>query len=187
MASLGLVGGCTAEPPEPVDPSVAVPEVTSTPSPTPTPTTPPEAVKPVAPEAMSQRGTEGAAAAAEYFLSLYPYVYATGDLTSMKSMIDPECIFCADVVADVTADVAAGLTTVGGTVRVDATRSTQISDEFYSVDLTVETDPSQAIDGTGGVVESFAAGSGTAVMIVLGAPGRWIIRAVELTRTGTGS
>lgn len=185
MASLGLVGGCTTDSPEP--PSVSVPGVTAIPSPTPTPTTPPEAVKPVEPEAMSSPGTEGAAAAAEYFLSLYPYVYATGDLMSMKGMIDPECIFCADVVADVTADIAAGLTTVGGTVRVDASRSTQISDEFYSVDLTVETDPSQAVDGDGGVVESFEAGSGTAVMIVLGAPGRWVIRAVELNRTGTGS
>lgn len=185
MASLGLVAGCTTDEPAPVTPSVAVPEVTATPSPT--PTTSPEAVKPVEPEAMGLPGTEGAAAAAEYFLSLYPYVYATGDLAPLQSMIDPECVFCADVVADVTADVAAGLTTVGGTVTVEATRSTQISEEFYSIDLTVETDPSQAIDGTGGVVESFEAGSGTAVLVVLGAPGRWIIRAVALTRTGTGS
>lgn len=187
MASLGLVGGCTADSPEPVDPSVSVPEVTATPSPTPTPTTPPEAVRPVEPEAMSSPGTEGAAAAAEYFFSLLTYASATGDLEAIQGIRHPECIFCASSVEDVTGEKEAGLSTVGGAISTDVTRSTQISEEFFSIELTVQSEPSQTVDGAGTVVESFEAGSGTAVVVVLGAPGRWVVRGVELTRSGSVS
>lgn len=185
MASLGLVGGCTADAPEPVTPSVTVPEVTATPSPT--PTTPPEAVKPAEPEAMGLPGTEGAAAAAQYFFSLLTYASATGDLEAIQAIRHPECIFCASSVEDVTGEKEAGLSTVGGAISTDVTRSTQISEEFFSIELTVQSEPSRTVDGAGTVVESFEAGSGTAVVVVLGAPGRWVVRAVELTRSGSAS
>lgn len=185
MASLGLVGGCTADPPEPVDPSVTVPEVTATPSPT--TTTPPEAVKPVEPEAMGLPGAEGAAAAAQYYFALFTYAFATGDSTTIESMSHPECVFCSGVLDDLAENAAAGNTTVGGVIRTGVTRSTQISDEFFSVDLTVESEPSQAVDATGAIVESFEAGSGSAVVIVLGTSGRWTVRGVEMFPAGAES
>ena len=37
-------------------------------------------------------------AVAEYFVLLYPYVYATGDLAEWNALSDPDCKFCASVV-----------------------------------------------------------------------------------------
>ena len=40
--------------------------------------------------------------AGEHFLSLHPYVYATGDLSDWQAMSDLECRFCSNVVDNVT-------------------------------------------------------------------------------------
>ena len=50
----------------------------------------------------------GAAATAEYFMSLYPYVYATGDLEPWRDMTMEACVFCQSVVDKVTVLHAAG-------------------------------------------------------------------------------
>ena len=66
-----LVAGCTGGGPEPAEstePPVA--EVTPTPTPTPTPV-----VKPERPAAMDEPTTDGAIAAATYFLQLYDYAF----------------------------------------------------------------------------------------------------------------
>lgn len=52
---------------------------------------------PEKPAAMSENTPEGAVAAAEYFISLYPYVYATGDLTEWDAMSEDSCVFCQSV------------------------------------------------------------------------------------------
>src|SRR5690554_3704314 len=54
----------------------------------------PEVEKPAPPDAMRRDDVAGAEAAAQYFLQLYPYVYATGDLSEWEAMSDPECVFC---------------------------------------------------------------------------------------------
>ena len=54
----------------------------------------PEVEKPTPPDAMRRDDVAGAEAAAQYFLQLYPYVYATGDLAEWKAMSHPECVFC---------------------------------------------------------------------------------------------
>ncbi|QHO90738.1 hypothetical protein CWT12_04495 [Actinomyces sp. 432] len=46
---------------------------------------------------------DGAAQAATYFLNLYPYVHATGDLDAWKKMSDDNCEFCAKVITNATA------------------------------------------------------------------------------------
>ncbi|MBM6979519.1 MAG: hypothetical protein I3J03_07360 [Actinomyces succiniciruminis] len=45
---------------------------------------------------------EGAATAATYFLNLYPYVYATGDLDAWQNMSEDDCEFCNSVISNVT-------------------------------------------------------------------------------------
>src|SRR5690606_23134069 len=67
-------------------------------SPAPGPTPWPE---PTRPAAMERNDVEGAKAAAEYFLALYPYVYVTGDLDAWREISHLECQFCAGVVANV--------------------------------------------------------------------------------------
>ncbi|MDO4901496.1 DUF6318 family protein, partial [Actinomyces sp.] len=52
--------------------------------------------------------SEGAATAATYFLNLYPYVHATGDLSTFKTMSKDDCEFCNKVIANATARHDAG-------------------------------------------------------------------------------
>lgn len=58
--------------------------------------------KPERPAGMDEFTVEGAAFAGEYFLLLYPYVYATRDLEPWQAMSDPGCVFCNNVMAKVT-------------------------------------------------------------------------------------
>lgn len=53
-------------------------------------------------EGMDEHSSYGASQTAAYFLSLYPYVYATGDLTTWKDMSQDTCIFCNSVITNVT-------------------------------------------------------------------------------------
>ena len=58
--------------------------------------------KPERPAGMDEFTVEGAVATGEYVLVLYPYVYATGDLSDWQAMSDPECGFCNNVITKVT-------------------------------------------------------------------------------------
>ena len=58
--------------------------------------------KPERPAGMDEFTIEGAVATGEHYLSLYPYMYATGDLSEWQAMSTPECIFCNNVINDVT-------------------------------------------------------------------------------------
>jgi len=49
-----------------------------------------------------------AIAVAEYFITLYPYVYATGDLTAFRAMSDATCKFCDSVINNTTSMHTAG-------------------------------------------------------------------------------
>ena len=49
-----------------------------------------------------------AIAAAQYFITLYPYVYATGDLTDFRAMSAATCKFCESVIANTTSMHTAG-------------------------------------------------------------------------------
>lgn len=53
-------------------------------------------------EGMDEHSSYGASQTAVYFLSLYPYVYATGDLTAWQDMSQDTCIFCNSVITNVT-------------------------------------------------------------------------------------
>ena len=53
--------------------------------------------KPERPAGMDEFTVEGAAATAEYYLSLLPYIHATGDLTVWESMSADTCVFCQSV------------------------------------------------------------------------------------------
>ncbi|MGN6238856.1 MAG: DUF6318 family protein [Cellulosimicrobium cellulans] len=95
-----VVAGCTGGDDPGPSPSVDEPVVPSPsesePSePSPTETGP---AKPERPAAMDRDDAEGAAAAAEYFLSLYAYVLATGDTAEWDAMTWAEtCTFCTSV------------------------------------------------------------------------------------------
>ncbi|MFD6164095.1 DUF6318 family protein [Oerskovia sp. NPDC060287] len=100
VIGMGVVlGGCSTPAPEV---EKTPPVVSQAPSPTPTPTpTPTGPVKPERPADMDRTDEVGAAAAATYFLELYPYVMATGDFVEWDAMTWAEtCEFCTIVRAE---------------------------------------------------------------------------------------
>ena len=58
--------------------------------------------EPQRPAQADQHNLTGAIAAAQYFITLYPYVYATGDLTAFRAMSDATCKFCDSVITSAT-------------------------------------------------------------------------------------
>ena len=58
--------------------------------------------KPELPAGMDELSPEGLRLAGEYVLALYPYVYATGDLSDWQAMSTPDCGFCNNVITKVT-------------------------------------------------------------------------------------
>ena len=66
------------------------------------------APEPQRPAEADQHDLTGAIAAAQYFITLYPYVYATGDLTAFRTMSDATCKFCDSVITNATSMHTAG-------------------------------------------------------------------------------
>lgn len=177
-----VVAGCTeaaADPPP--EPPRGTTAASSSPTPTPTPTpVAPETVKPERPAAMDTVDVDGAAAAAEYFLELYPYVYATGDLAEWKAMSHPECIFCASVVTNVEAERAAGGRSDGGLITIRSSTGVDIRPDYFTITLDAQQGPSSEYSRDGSVVDSSSGSDAVVTMIVLAEPAGWAIRGVEV-------
>ncbi len=120
IVTAGLVlTACTGSPGE----SEASPSSADDPTPvvsaSPSPTVPP---KPERPEAMNREDAEGAAAAAKYFIELYPYVMATGDVEEFKAMSHRACGFCEELTTQALAIRDQGEIFVGGETSVQITK-----------------------------------------------------------------
>ena len=111
-------------------------------------TTPPER-----PEAMATPSAEGAAAAATYFLQLYPFVNATGDLTEWDAMASPSCTFCEGVRDDVVERLALGHRNVGGVVVTSAKGTEVDPGRWYSARLQIVIAASTDVDESGATVD----------------------------------
>ena len=64
--------------------------------------------EPRRPAEADQRTVDGAVAAAQYFISLRPYLQATGEPTAWQAMSGPDCTYCASTAATATALHSAG-------------------------------------------------------------------------------
>lgn len=179
----GVLAACTgaaAGPPTTPPPPTATPA----PSPTPTPTPTPDAATPPERPDMSAVDAATAEAVAVYFLELYPYVYATGDLTEWRALSHPECEFCASVIANVEAMVDAGHTADGGEIHADLTATEFVAGTF-AIGGTATQEPGGEYDANGATVSESSGGSLEFAMNIIGdAPG-WLIRAVEFREVQT--
>ena len=93
---------------------------------------------------------------AVYFLQLFPYVAATGDLADWRALSHPECIYCASVATGVEEIFAAGNHSAGGLVSISSVVSAEIDPgRWWSVDVELVESPSVTVDGAGNVVEEF--------------------------------
>ncbi len=185
---VGVVGaalaGCTTTAtadPTPAPTSSRSPDPTPTPSPTPSPTSTP---LPVRPTAMDEVSVDGAIAAVTYFMELYPYAYNTGDVTELKELSHPECIFCKSVTDETEQLHARGEHQEGSATRVRSARGTEVNPGYwYSVDASVEQDGWQILDTGGNVIGGEPTVMKTYAMTfaVVYQGGRWLVRGAEFT------
>jgi len=150
---VAVLAGCTGEPAPTTTPLTFEP-YTPTATPTPEPDPDEATVPPERPD-LSQVDAETAEALAVYFLQLYPYVYATGDLTDWRALSHPECIFCASVIGNVEKMHAAGNHSEGGLVAVGEVEALQATDHAWLLQFSMVQEPSATLNSTGDVVEDF--------------------------------
>lgn len=153
IAGLVLAAGlalsaCTGATPDP--------EVTTGPTGDPTPTasaspSPSVPTKPERPDAMEREDAEGAAAAAEYFIELYPYVMATGDTEEFEAMSHRACGFCDDALEQAKQIKEGGWVYKGGgsTLSVTQTYSRDELTGIYPLDVEISQESSQIFESGG--------------------------------------
>ena len=138
---------------------------------------------PQKPENMDENSSEGAIATATYFVQLYPYVYATGDLEQWKSMSRQDCLFCNSVITNVKE-----LHESGGwrdpwaqTVVQSGYSDPGPGSEYSRVDIAFDRDTTYTYDGTGGEPEVAEPHSYTVIIFAMKyTDGHWVIRAGQV-------
>lgn len=176
LSAMVLLGACTpveTEPTPSASPTVG--------EPTHTPTTPPEAIAPERPAEMAEISVAGAEAAATYFLQLYPYAYATNDLTEWRALSHPECAFCNSVISNVEEQVGAGTVSLGG-LHIDELYAATISPSRFAVNAVVTESPSVEVAGDGSVVSELSTSKTYDVVFALQrGDTEWIVLEIDAT------
>lgn len=133
---------------------------------------------------MERDDIEGAKAAAQYFLELYPYVYSTGDLSAWLEIAHPDCEFCAGVaenVEDLHGDGGYADGPAIEFVKVDAQAPTS-DNEYFAVRVEAIEHPSSRFDGSGTVLGSQDGGPIDAdIALQRTTAGQWSIRGAVVT------
>ena len=132
---------------------------------------------------MSTVDAETAEAVAVYFLELYPYVYATGDLSDWNLLSHPECVYCADTRQGVEAMMTAGHHSLGGLSLLTNTTSTQVSDRMWTVHTSLSQAPSQTVTASGQVIEDFPERVEYEMEVVVTHETNWLVRGVSFEVT----
>ncbi|WP_350339515.1 DUF6318 family protein [Pengzhenrongella frigida] len=130
---------------------------------------------------MDRDDAEGAIAAATYFISLYTYAFASGELDAWKAMSDPGCVFCSGLVSDIQTASDAGTRFTGGGLTVES--SVAIPAEAlnrFRIDLTVSQAPSETLDRSGSVTASSpGTGRATVTAVLEHSSEGWLVRAAS--------
>lgn len=175
---VGVVTGCSSA--EPIVESPA-PVASEEPSPTPTPTST-GPVKPERPADMDRTDEVGAAAAATYFLELYPYVMATQDTAEWNviSYVDL-CEFCVKVASDVEEYKSTGSSYSGGDVSVEVTKTYPIDTLLgaYPVDVRLAQAESAVTDSSGREVDRTEATAGPLRVELIHNGATWLLLEVS--------
>ncbi|MBO9555756.1 DUF6318 family protein [Cellulomonas sp.] len=176
----GLIAGCTSDPPTTSEPTFSGTRATSTPSPSVSPTANVR-VKPERPDAWDNVSVDGAIAVATYFMELYGYTYATGDLESWNGLSHPDCEFCASTRDGVNDLLSAGQLRDGGAVTIADPSAREISPgELFSVDVAMTEAPARVVSVSGKALTDWAPGSRYQTnVLVLRDANRWWIRGVD--------
>ena len=165
LAGLLVLSGCspaegeeTPTPPvsqgpttEPATDSTGDDDASGAEDPSDEPSQPPEVEAPERPAEMDEETVDGAIAAAKYFVHLYPYVYASGDLSQWEILSDDGCGFCSNVYDRTQELHGQGGFSVGGAVEISSSDGGgPYDDDVYTVELAVAIAASEFVypDGT---------------------------------------
>ena len=134
---------------------------------------------PERPGNMDEDSPEGAVATGSYFVQLYPYVYATGDLEQWRAMTRQDCLFCGSVITNVTSLHESGgwrdpwSQNIVKTTYLDPGPGS----EYSRVDVTFDREATYTYDGTGAEPEVAEPHSGTVIIFAMKyVEGHWVIR-----------
>ncbi len=196
MCQLALAG-CTSDEPAPVQPATAstspAPKPSASPSPSPTLSQPAapaggpdqDATRPPSrPDALEGPGTkENAAAVAKYFILLFPYAVATGDLTGWSTLSGTECGYCTEAQKIVEDIHRAGNHATGGALDISGSETYINDDGTLVVILGLTQHPSQTVDPAGALVEDFPATNHYRPLIALSFDrGAWTVTGVQMDK-----
>jgi hypothetical protein len=136
--------------------------------------------------AIDRNDADGAVAAATYFISLYSYAYATGNLSEWIAMSDPACVFCSGLTEDVRKATVAGTKFQGGDLSIlSSGSSVGEKPNLFLVDLVVSQAPFKEFDRSGKILSEGAGVGATDVRAVLvHGPNGWLVRAAKTEITG---
>ena len=129
---------------------------------------------------MDEVSAAGAEATAVYFLQLYPYVYATGDLSEWRELSHPECVFCSSVISNVEDQMAAGDWSRGGLIALESVETTEVSHDTFGVRILAVQGPGIEYGPDGEVVDESDGSHSELNLVVLRTDSEWIVRAVQV-------
>lgn len=191
LASTLLLAGCGSTSPT-VDPSpsTSVAAVSTTPPlPTPSPSPSPPAaeegdvtVPPEPPAGLQGPPSEDAASdVAGYFHLLFPYIYATGDVSTWKELSADSCKYCAGVVKKVEAQFAEGKRHVGGRIEIlEAVTYLHQGQQFVSR-VTLREHPSKIVAEDGSSEVDVERAQDVRLEMLLSWTGeRWLVDGVDI-------
>ncbi|MFC4555308.1 DUF6318 family protein [Georgenia faecalis] len=137
---------------------------------------------PERPDSMDRDDVVGAKAAAQYFIEMYPYVYATGDLEEWREMSHEECEFCFTVIDNVEQMHRDGEYGLGGGITVD---EVMVMDpeggvEGVAVALRVTEAPSAVYSEAGTVQSSTMGGDAYYVPTLVREADQWLVTTLAI-------
>lgn len=111
----------------------------------------PDVDKPERPAAMDKKNADGAAAAAEYFLSLRSYVLSTGDTTEWRAMSYKTCGYCRSAMDQSKTIAKEGDKYEGGEISADITKRYKRDEAtgIWPMDASVKEEAIEVTDKSG--------------------------------------
>lgn len=194
LVSVLTLVGCTDDgpgPPAPSTQSTPASPTRGTPTalPLPTPVAPTSGAEqdvtqpPARPDALDGPGTkENAAAVAKYFIKLFPYAVATGDLTEWSALSGDACGYCHEARDIVDGIRQAGNHGVGGALDISGSETYLNDDGSYVVILGLTQHPSQTVDADGVLVEDFPSTNRYRPLVELAFEGSWTVTGVQMDK-----
>ena len=144
------------------------------------------AVPPVPPAGLDGPPSEASAAqVGVFYVSLLPYVLATGDRKDLEELATPDCDWCAAVSEFAEDEQSAGKHRVGGRIEVLDVQGFKNGDGKYLAVVRAREHPSKVVDARGNVVEEYETAQDAKMQVGLRADGRWAVDGVAVDTPGS--